>query len=252
MTIKKRLAMGEYVIGTWCDIPSSSLVNVIAKAGMDFVIIDMEHGSVDFRVAQDMIFAAEAENCEAIIRVASNNESHILRSLDIGCSGIIVPHIESLQDKNKVIEYSKFYPDGNRGFNPFVRSGNYNSKNSKYFQEENEKNIIALILEGKEGLKNLEEIVEDKNVDIIYIGVYDLSISLGVPGEVKSEIVMEALKNAVHVIKKAGKYVGAMIHNKEDLNLFKKLGIQWLVYKVDTSVVYDSYSIIKKELKEND
>lgn len=72
--LKEKIKQGKNVLGTWCDIPSPAVVNVIAKAGLDFVIIDMEHGVMDFKIAQEMVMAAECEGCEALIRVSQNEE----------------------------------------------------------------------------------------------------------------------------------------------------------------------------------
>ena len=94
---QRKIKNKQAVLGTWCDIPSPSLANVIAKAGLDFIIIDLEHGPMDYKSAQEMAMAAEAGGCEAIVRVPSNEESSILKSLDMGGAGIIVPHIKILR-----------------------------------------------------------------------------------------------------------------------------------------------------------
>jgi len=243
--IKRLLKEGKFVIGTWCELPSPAVINVIAKAGLDFVIIDMEHGAMDYKIAQEMIMAAECENCETIIRVSRNDESDILRALDIGASGILVPHIESVRDKDKVVSYSKFSPLGKRGFNPYIRAGSYRSVASNYFSEQNKKNMLGLLLEGVNALKNLENIISDSEIDVVYIGTYDLSVSLGVPGDVTNKKVISSLEKAVDKIRKNGKSAGCMIHNTDDLKRFKEIGIQFITYKVDTAIIYDSYSKIK-------
>ena len=137
--IKQQMKAGKFVLGTWCVLPSASVINVIAKAGLDFVIIDMEHGPMDYKIAQEMIMAAESEGCEAIIRVPRNDESDILRALDIGASGIIVPHIENIADRKNAVSHSKFSPVGNRGFNPYVRAGQYHGVTGAYFDEQNKR-----------------------------------------------------------------------------------------------------------------
>ena len=127
MNIKDRIRNGNVVYGTWCLLPSPEVINVLAKAGLDFVLIDMEHGPMDYALAQKMIMAAESEGCEAIIRVAKNDESDVLRALDIGASGVIVPHIESVSDRERAISYMKYPPLGIRGFSPYTRAGGFSS-----------------------------------------------------------------------------------------------------------------------------
>ncbi|OQX21092.1 MAG: hypothetical protein BWK75_03940 [Candidatus Altiarchaeales archaeon A3] len=249
--IKKQIKEGKFVLGTWCDLPSPSVVNVIAKAGLDFIIIDMEHGPMDYKVAQEMIMAAESEDCEAIIRVPRNDESDILRALDVGATGIIVPHIKNVDDRKKFISYSKFSPIGNRGFNPYIRAGSYHSVDQDYFYEQNNKILLVIIIEGVNGLKELDDIISNPEIDVVYIGTYDLSVALGVPGDVKNKKVIDALKDAVVKIRSKGKSAGCMIHNVDDLKMFKEMGIQFITYKVDTAIIYESFKKMKVALEKN-
>ncbi|MFA6129521.1 MAG: aldolase/citrate lyase family protein [Candidatus Omnitrophota bacterium] len=245
--LKKSLKNGSFVLGTWCDLPSPAVVNVLAKAGLDFVIIDMEHGPMDYRIAQNMVMAAECEGAEALVRVPCLDESEILRALDIGSAGVIVPHIESVEDRKKAVAYSKFTPVGKRGFNPYVRSGGYCKADREYFNKQNEKTILGLILEGVGALKNLEAIIDDPHIDLIYIGTYDLSAALGLAGDVGHPKVLKELEKATTKIIKAKKSAGCMIHSFSDLAKFKKLGIQFITYKVDSAIIYEAVAGIKRE-----
>ena len=245
--LKQALKKGAFVLGTWCDLPSPAVVNVLAKAKLDFVIIDMEHGPMDYKVAQEMVMAAECEGAEALIRVPRLDESDILRALDLGAAGVIVPHIESVEDRQKVVAYSKFSPIGKRGFNPYVRSGGYHKAKREYFSSQNEKTVLGLILEGVGALKNLEAIIDDPQIDLIYIGTYDLSVALGLAGDVGHPEVLKALEKAAAKIIKAKKSVGCMMHNLADLEKFKKLGIQFITYKVDSAIIYDAVSQVRGE-----
>lgn len=245
--LKKSLKNGAFVLGTWCDLPSPAVVNVLAKAKLNFIIVDMEHGPMDYRIAQGMVMAAECEGVEALVRVPRLDESDILRALDIGATGVIVPHIKSVEDRKKVVAYSKFSPIGKRGFNPYVRSGGYCKANREYFSSQNEKTILGLILEGIEALKDLESIIDSPEVDLAYIGAYDLSVALGFSGDVNHPEVLKELEKAVKKIIKAKKSAGCMIHNPSDLKKFKEMGVQFMTYKVDSAIIYDAVSQIKGE-----
>jgi len=118
--LKERLRAGEIVFGSWCVIPSGSVMNIIASAGFDFVIIDLEHGPVSFETAEEMCRAAQSEQVSPIIRLGQINEEHILKSLDIGVEGLLVAHVETPEDARKVVSFSKYYPIGKRGF-PLTR-----------------------------------------------------------------------------------------------------------------------------------
>jgi len=247
--LKSKIIEGKTVLGTWCEIPSPTVINVIAKAELDFVIIDMEHGPMDFKTTQEMVMAAESDGCEALIRVPMNEASYIQRALDTGSSGIIVPHIENVEDCKKVVSFSKFAPTGNRGFNPYIRAGAYNAGNTSFCDDQNRKTLVGIILEGINGLNDIEEIISDPAIDIVYIGTYDLSVALGVPGEVANEKVVTALINAVSKIRALKKCAGCMIHNVDELAWAKEHGINFITYKVDSAIVYDSFSAMRKELE---
>ncbi len=244
--LKKKLAKGEIVIGTWCEIPSPEVINIVAKAGLDFVIIDMEHGAMDFHLAGNMVIAAEAEGCFPLIRVARNDESDILRALETSAEGIIVPHVETIEDRNKTVRYAKFSPIGDRSLNPYTRAGGYRS--SKDFTTiQNENSFIGLIIEGKAGIQHIDDIINDEQVDLVYVGTYDISSMLGIPGDTKNPLVFDTLAKITNRAKAKKKAVGCLFHDGKELAMFRNIGIQFLCYKVDTSIIYDTIHTIIRE-----
>ena len=243
MDIKSKLRSGKNVYGTWCVIPSPEAINVVSKSGLDFIIIDMEHGSMDHTTAQRMTTSAQSEKCDAIVRVPRNDESDILKSLDIGSNGVIVPHVNTAEDVQKCINYSKYPPIGNRSYTPYTRSGGYCSQ-IDYKNKENKKCFIGVIVEGAKGLSNIRSIVNSEHVDMVYIGTYDISSSLGC--SVDDKKVLDELERCAKIARNANKSVGCLFHNQKELNLFKNMGINFLVYGVDSSILYDGFSQIKK------
>lgn len=242
-SLKKKLNDNKFVLGTWCEIPSPEFINVLAKAGMDFVIIDMEHGAIDITTASKMIMAAEADGCSPLIRVSRNDEITILKALEIAPQGIIVPHIESIADRKKAVSNTKFSPQGKRSLNPFTRAGGYHSYSS-YTDDQNKNILLSLLIESKNGINDIDKII-DENIDLIYIGTYDISLALGIPGDVSNKKVTTVIEKIVKAIRKKGKAAGCMFHNEQELIYFKKIGIQFLCYKVDTAVVYDEFHRVK-------
>lgn len=227
-------------IGTWAEIPTPYTIDIMLKAGFDFTIIDMEHGIIDFETAQNMVFAAHGNQKEIYIRVPTIDESWILRAIDTGCDGIIFPQVTRREDIEKVVEYSRFAPIGKRGFNPYVTVGGYTGVSSDFFEKENKRLKIGIILEGKQAFDNIVEILRCPEIDIVYIGQYDLSVAMGVPGDVNHRTVLEIMENAVQKINKYGKMAGCMVHNKEDARKFIKQGFSFVVYKVDSGILYQS------------
>lgn len=245
--LKEKLSQGKIILGTWCELPSPEVVNVMAKTGLDFVIIDMEHGSMGFEQAGKMVLAAQSEGCCPLVRVSKNDESDILRALEIGSSGVLVPHISSVADRKNVVRYTKFAPVGNRSLNPYTRAGNYGLCPFD-LNAQNKELLTAIMIEDKNGIDALKEIINDDNIDMVYIGAYDLSVALGVSGDTNNKKVIDELEKMVKIIRAAGKSVGCMFHTESELQFFKKIGVQFLCYKVDTGVIFDAFSNIRKLL----
>lgn len=248
MKIKDLIKDGKEIYGTWCLIPSPELINIISKTGLDFVLLDMEHGLMDFTLLQQMVTAAEVEGCEALIRVSKNDESEILKALETGASGVIVPHIESVDDREKAISYMKYPPIGIRGFSPYARAGGYTPKLGITLKE-NERIITGILIEGKDGIENISSIIDDPELDIVYVGTYDISASLGIAGDVTNQKVLNVLERCTKIIRNAGKAAGCLFHSSDELKYFKKIGINFLLYKVDVSVVYDGFTVINQMKK---
>lgn len=245
MSLKTDLKQNKQVFGTWCIIPSPEVVNVLCKSGLDYVLIDFEHSPVDFITAQKMVMAAHAEGKEAIVRVGKLDEVEILRSLDIGPDGIMVPHIETAEDMAKVVSYVKYPPEGQRGYSPYTRAGGY-SVQKDYTKNENERLLVSIIIESKKGVENLDEILKNPSLDMIYLGAYDISISMGHPGEIGHPDVLGIIENCVEKAKKAGKTAGALYHTKKDLEYFTKIGVDFLVYKVDSLIINEGLREIRE------
>jgi 4-hydroxy-2-oxoheptanedioate aldolase len=251
--LKVALKQGNVVAGPWCVIPSPSLINVIAVSGMDFVIIDMEHGPHSFESAENMIRAAEVEDCTPLVRVSKNEESLILNALDIGAHGVIVPHIQSKEDAERAISYVKYHPLGQRGFSPFTRAGAYSLLNVKeHSAVQNANTMVILLLEGKEGISNLEEIlsIDDINnkVDLIYIGAYDLSQAVGYPGQVDHPLVREKMERCIIKIKKkniaAGGYVAKDL---SDIKWMLEMGMQFITLLPDCAVIFHAFESLHND-----
>ena len=240
--LKEKLESGKTVLGTWCILPSPALTDVICSAGLDFIIIDAEHGPINFETAQQMVSVCESRSVSPIMRLGGIHESDILRALDIGIHGVQIPNVTNKAEAEKVVEYSKYPPIGERGYSPFTKAGDYSLIKAKELTEiANLNTLIGINIEGKEAFENIDEILTIKGIDIIFVGLFDISKSLGIPGQVDNPIVQKKLNILVDKINQSGKYPGTIATNLKNLESYKKLGIKYLLYLVDCNVIQNAY-----------
>ena len=236
--LKQDLLNGKPVLGTWSVIPSASAANIIGLSGFDFIIIDMEHGPGSFETAEDMVRACEVSGCTPLLRVPHNDESLILRGLEIGSHGIVVPNINNKLGAESAIKAIKYHPEGQRGFSPFTRSGGYTAKGADTLASRlNEQTLSVLLVEGTDGIKDLDNILDVPGIDVIYLGTYDLSQSIGFPGQTQHPEVMRLLKQCTKLIRENGKAVGCLAQSLDDLEHWLDIGIQFIPYLADCALL---------------
>ena len=248
--VKEKLQAGNTVIGTWVVIPSVINVDIITSSGLDFVIIDREHGPISFETAQEMAIACELNGASPIMRVGEINKSFIQNALDTGMHGIQVPNIDDLNDALKVVEYSKYPPVGNRGFSPFTRAGSYSLDNAKNLMEQaNQNTLVVLNVEGRDAIDNIDKIVSLSAVDVIFVGLFDLSKAMGIPGQVNDPNLLKIVEDIVSKARQHNKFVGTISTDLERLDHFQSIGVKYLVHLVDCEMIRSSYASICNKVK---
>lgn len=207
---------------------------------MDFCILDMEHGPISYEHLPDLIRACECSNALPIVRVADNCEEYISKALDLGAAGIQIPQINDRKSAEEAMRNAKFYPDGQRGVCRYVRAAGYSSVDkSQYFKEANSAMVI-LQIEGIQGIQNLDDILSVPGIDIIFIGPYDLSQSLGIPGNVHHPKVIEKMRIIIDKANASGISVGTFVDTPKDALYWKSLGIKYIANSVDVGIFYDA------------
>lgn len=246
--LKEKLSNNLSVIGPFMKLPSSALVEIIALSGFDYVIIDCEHGPLGMLEAEDMIRAAKLSNISTVIRISENNASMISRALDIGADAVQIPQISTKDDAIKAVKAAKFMPLGERGVCKYVRAAKYSSiPKDTYFKVANQNTMVIIHIEGIEGINNIDEILEVEGLDVIFIGPYDLSQSLGIPGDIDNILVEDKMKEVVDKARNKGKIVGTFVDNLDGARKWKSYGVQYISYSVDVGIIYDSFKKIKDD-----
>lgn len=246
--LKEQLIANNPIIGIWSIVASPSFVEIGAAAGLGFQIFDMEHGVFDLSSIEMCTRACHGYECFPLVRIPTIDPSIIQNCLDIGVYGLVVPQINSHEDVLTFIDYASLPPKGQRGYNPFTRANNYNVDSAKTnFKLDNEFALLSIIVETLDAYNDLDKILEIERLDMVYLGVYDMSYALGVGGDVSSPKVIAFVEDCISKINKANKAVGLMVNNDTEFKHYLKLGVTCLVYGVDTSLYS---SVINKGVKE--
>lgn len=248
--LKEKLETGKHVLGTWSIIPSTVTTDIIASTGLDFIIIDQEHGPISFETAQNMAMVCESRGVSPVMRIGNIDEADILKAMDIGVHCIQIPNVESNEDVIKLIQLAKYPPAGKRGFSPFTRAGNYSIDSATILtQRANENTLIAVNIEGKEAIDTFDDILAIEGVDIFFIGRFDLSKALGIPGQVNDIRVTQSLRELTNKINTAGKYSGTIATSEAEMEQYIKMGLKYIVYLVDCEILRSGYKTITENFR---
>ncbi len=233
--VKDKLTAGTPVLGVWSIINSAIVTEIMATAGLDFQILDLEHGAFDVPSLDASIRACEAAGCSPFVRVAGLHPTSIQTALDLGAHGIVVPQVQGAADAARAVEAAKFAPEGTRGYNPFTRAGAYlGGIGDTPPKLRNDFALTAVILENRRSYDELDQILAIGGLDMIYLGTYDMSVVLGCMGEMNNPKLLEFVESSTRRIKQAGKFVGLMVGSREQIDRYLGLGADVFLYMVDT------------------
>ncbi|HHV63143.1 MAG TPA: HpcH/HpaI aldolase/citrate lyase family protein [Firmicutes bacterium] len=249
--VKDRIRAGETVYGPFLKCSAPQLVEVMGNAGFDFVLIDMEHGPHTTETVEGLIRAATVANFDAIIRVPENRENAILKALDGGAHGILVPHVSGPEEARQVVAAAKFAPEGERGMDIYARSSGFGEiPKGDYLRQANETTLVAIQIEGAEGVRNLGDILDVSGIDVIFVGPYDLSQSLGIPGQIDHPELVAKVKEIVGLARGAGKAVGIYVDTPEAARRWRALGVRFIAISVDVAIFDQACRRMVADLKE--
>lgn len=239
-TVRRRLSRGECVYGPFLKIPTSASVEAIGLSGFDFCIIDLEHGPFTFERAEDMVRAAQVSGIGPVIRTYDDRPSTLVRALDTGCDGILVPGVTSKGEAEAVVLATRFHPEGRRGMDPCARAARYGVvPMTEYLAHANGEVLVGVMVEGSEGLRNLPEILEVEGIDLFFVGPYDLSQSVGLPGQVRAPEVRDRVVEIVGAVKGADAVVGIYADTPEDAHHWRDIGVQFVAIGVDLRILFE-------------
>jgi 4-hydroxy-2-oxoheptanedioate aldolase len=236
-SLRPRLNHGEVVFGTWVNLGSSLTAEIVARAGFDWLLIDMEHGTGDFRELMHQLQAIEASPAVPLVRVAFNEPWLFKRTLDLGPSGLMIPLIGSAAQAQQAVRAMRYPPDGFRGIASMSRPAGFGAEFAEYRARANELLLTVIQIELSEAVADIDAIAAVPGVDVLFIGPLDLTTSLGVPNQLDSDVAQAALRRIEKAARDHRKATGILVPNCDVAAKYINLGYQLVAVGSDAAFV---------------
>ena len=234
-------------LGLFIKCPHPEIIECLGIENADFAVVDMEHTPISQANLYPLILAANLHNLDLIVRIPENNESYFKWCLDLGIKCIQIPHIQNVYDVEKAIKFSNFYPLGERGLCRFVRDAKYSSLNkNEYIENSNSKIKLIFQIEGKEGVENIDLIIDKlPEKSVIFIGPYDLSQSLSIPGQIWDSRVVNKMQDVVNKCREKNIEIGTFTDTFDGIEFWTNFGINYIEYSSDLNVFMNGFNQVK-------
>jgi len=234
MSLKKKLHAGKLTVGSWITLAHPAIAEIMAKAGFDWLTVDLEHSVITIREAEELIRVIDLCNVTPLVRLSANDPVQIKRVMDAGARGIIVPMVNSAEDARKAVEALHYPPEGRRGVG-LARAQGYGSSFEKYKEWLDQESIVIVQIEHIKAVENLDAIMSVEGIDGFIVGPYDLSGSLGIPGQFDNALMIDAMSSIKMFMKSSSKISGYHVVEPDVDQLKQRLGegYQFLAYSVD-------------------
>lgn len=253
--LKEKLKNREKPLGLFFDTSSVTIMECLGRCGFDFAIIDNEHSPIEAESSADYIRAAELVGITPLCRVRDTSRPAVLKLLDVGAQGLIVPCVHSVEQVKDIIKYAKYYPIGERGFCPTRKDGwgfDIPGGVPATMAHFNDETLLIPQCETVGALEHIEEIAALEGVDGIFVGPYDLSISMGIPGEFDKPEFQAAIDRIVKAVHDAGKFCVFFAGSTDAVVAGFKRGFDGMAYSLDAAIIIEALrekvNTIRKQL----
>jgi 2-keto-3-deoxy-L-rhamnonate aldolase RhmA len=247
-SLRAKIAAGKRATGTWVSIPDIAVVEILAQAGFDYLLIDGEHGPIPPAALPAVALAAERRGCPIVYRVQANRGDLIKAALDVGVDGLMVPMVETPAEAVAIVEAAKYPPMGRRGFGPW-RASNYYLDLPAYAAAANDRIVIIPQIESALAVENAAAIAAVPGIDALFIGPADLCGSLGVPVGAIEPKLTAALEKVIAACRKTGRAPGIDAVSLEKFELFAGMGFTLFTYGSDLGYLADGGKAASAEVK---
>lgn len=240
--LRAALAARRPLLTTFLLLPRVEVVEMLAFAGFDAVIVDLEHGPAGSADVLTVVSAAQGAGLFAIARLGSDADCEIGRILDFGVDGLLIPHVASSSHAARIARAARFPPTGERSINPYARGNKYGTGGSNSYEDANARLALIAMLEGTEALASLESIGQTPGLDGLFVGPVDLSASLGFPGDAEHPIVVDAVRAVLTRITATGNAAGVYAPTPQAAARWIEHGAGLVALSADSAMLMDSFS----------
>lgn len=249
--MKVKLSKGEAVWGTFVfEYGSPSAPRILKEAGWDYILIDSEHASFGIEIISTMLQVSSTIGLPALVRVPETARSLLSRPLDAGAVGLMIPRVESRAQAEAIVRYTKYPPVGDRGVILGTAHNDYRTVNGKQFLcQANAETLLIMQLETLAGIEHLDEILSVPGLDVALIGPYDLSTSMGIPGEVNHPRMQRAIGEFLKGCKRHGVVPGNFVTTVEDGQAWLRRGMRFLIYGADFMLLMERSRQVLSQLR---
>lgn len=235
--LQAALSSGSPQMGMWLNLGSAVSAEIAALAGYDWVLVDLEHGSGDYRDLAQQLWALQAGETSAIVRVTALSPPDIKRVLDLGPHGIMLPNIGNVDQALSAVQAVRIPPLGARGAATSTRASGYGYGYEAYVRESNSSLLLAVQIESVEGLANAAGIAAVDGIDVLFVGPLDLSVSMGIRDPRQDERFRQALVSVVEAAHRSRKSVGILARNEAEVELYLSMGFRLLASGSDRGML---------------
>ncbi|WP_421709877.1 HpcH/HpaI aldolase family protein [Algihabitans sp.] len=248
--LKARLAAGLPCFGVWCQLYASMASEILAEAGFDCLMVDLEHGAGSYSDAVAQFQAIKGTGCAPLVRVPWNDPVAIKRTLDIGAAGIMIPALSTPEEAVAAVAACKYPPEGVRGAAPgIVRATTFGLGAEDYLAGINEKLLTIGQIETRRGVEAVEEIASVEGLDLLFIGPMDLSADVGLLGQTEHPKVQELIERVETAALAAGKMLGSIVFPGRSAKQLLKRGHRLVIGHADVDFIRDGALAALTELR---
>ncbi len=241
--LKEVINKKGFAVGSWLNSASPQIAEEMSYLGFDFLTIDAEHSSVDTYQTQLLIQAIEAGNrkCSPLVRLPANNPSIIGKYMDLGAAGVVVPLVMNAEETRNIVKSVKYPPTGSRGVG-FARSNMYGIDIDNSLENDNSRSFVCIQIEHISAVNNLNRILTVKDLDAVMIGPYDLSASMGIPGDLANKKLLKVQNKILKACQKHKIFAGIHVVKpsiEETANRIKE-GYQFVAFSLDITIISET------------